>query len=409
MKQILPVIGHSKPNKSHQWLIFIIISAHFTHLFTYLGIVVHPSLSPLIFIVATIGVMTALVSTNPKSLNYIFRVPLYRWLLFYVVISLIWMILPNSHAAPKDMRIIILSAAFLFAVSSIIYFDDSSFTITRTALLVVTIISASNNILEFFNPTLFVPEGAESKIIGRSAGLYINANQAGVGILLGMIFSYALVPQKLKLLFLLLCLIGIISTFSRTSIAAWFMIVFIMIFTRSINKKTAVSIGISLFISATILLPILVSFLDINLESGANNLINRLDFFSSNKYEVDASQQERINIAKGAFRYFEDNPLLGGGLALTRYWEFQVSAHNMYLVLMAERGIIGFFIYPLFILSAVWKAKGEARKIALAFGAYVTVIGFTSHNILDSYHTLIAFSLMAGLSYRSRYQHNEAK
>ncbi len=406
MNQITPHLDNRQPNKLHQWLIFINISAHFSFLFTYLGIVVTPALAPLAFIAITIGIITALVLSNQKSFNYIFRAPIYGWIVFYVVISLIWMILPNSHAGPRDMRIIILSSAYLFSVASLMYFDDSDFTTTRKAILFITVVSISNNILEFFNPGFFISQGSDIKILGRSAGLYINANIAGEAIILGMIFSYHLVNKNLKLIFLFICLLGIIPTFSRASIASWFIVVIIMIATKSINKKTAISLGISLFLTIAILLPILTSFIDLNLEGAAKNLLGRLDFFSSNRYVADHSQTERLEIAKGALRYFEENPIFGGGLALTRYWEYRVSAHNMFLVLMAERGIIGFFIYPLLILSSIWGAKGEARSIAMAFGTYSLIIGFTTHNILDGYHTLIAFALMAGLSYRSRILEN---
>ncbi|PNX52071.1 MAG: hypothetical protein BV458_10695 [Thermoplasmata archaeon M9B2D] len=335
-------------------------------------------------------------------MNFI-KLPIYKWMLFYFAVVLVWLTLPNSNAIEEDVRAILLSFIFLFTMTALMYFDDEKMTMSRRAVLLVTVLAVFNNIYEFFNPLAFYELDSGYNILGRSAGFYINSNKAGEAIILGLIFSYSLVPNKLKAIFLIATFAGVLVTFSRAGISSWFIVVAILSLEKVIDKKNIFVVAAFFGAGLFVVIPVLIGYIESDLDTVASNLLNRLDFFASTQHSLDYSELERIAVAVSAFNTFADHPFLGGGIFLTYHWGFDVSTHNIYLKLMAEYGIIGFFIYPLLLLSSVWHIRGkEERKIANAFVVYLLVIGFTTHNILDAYHLLIAFGLMANLSYKNR-------
>jgi len=382
--------------------IFITVFAFYSYIFSYLVVTGHPSFAPLNFIILTVVMTALIVLLSHRSLNFL-MLPIYRWMLFYFTIVLVWLTLPNSNAIDEDIRAILLSFIFLFTMTALMYFDDEKMTVSRRAVLLVTLLAIFNNIYEFFNPLAFYDLDSGYNILGRSAGFYINSNKAGEAIILGLIFSYSLVPNRFKAIFLIATFAGVLVTFSRAGISSWFIVFTILSLEKVIDKKNIFVIAAFFGAGFLVVIPFLIGYIESDLDTVASNLLNRLDFFASAQHTLDYSELERIAVAVSAFNTFADHPLLGGGIFLTYHWGFDVSTHNIYLKLMAEYGIIGFFIYPLLLLSSVWHIRGkEERKIANAFVVYLLVIGFTTHNILDAYHLLIAFGLMANLSYKNR-------
>lgn len=389
------MITTPKRNKFHEVVIFIFIAVNFSYILTY-------AFHNMEFLILNTVVTFTLVLVYQRSFSYIIQLPLSRWLLFYTVVHLIWILLPHSYATPADVGGRFISTMYLFTLASLLYFDDENLSTARKAILLVTLISISNHIYELFVPDAFYSLDSIKKIVGRSSGFYGNSTGAGEAIILGMILSYGLVPSPLKVPFLLFALLGVIPTFSRAAIASWFIVVFILVLTQAIKKKEAITIGSIIFLLVAVALPIFITFLDVFLGEEAANVLGRLDFFSSKHSVSDASAQSRVTIAKSGFEAFANNPLLGGGFALTYHWAHEISTHNMYLFHMAEFGIIGLFLYPLLLISLLPKATGEAKKTGLAFVTFLFIIGFTSHNVLDGFHTLLAIAVMASWAYKSR-------
>jgi len=382
--------------------VFITVFVFYSYILSYLVVTGHPSFAPLNFIILSMVMTAVLILLCHRSMNFI-KLPIYKWMLFYFAVVLVWLTLPNSNAIEEDVRAILLSFIFLFTMTALMYFDDEKMTMSRRAVLLVTVLAVFNNIYEFFNPLAFYELDSGYNILGRSAGFYINSNKAGEAIILGLIFSYSLVPNKLKAIFLIATFAGVLVTFSRAGISSWFIVVAILSLEKVIDKKNIFVVAAFFGAGLFVVIPVLIGYIESDLDTVASNLLNRLDFFASTQHSLDYSELERIAVAVSAFNTFADHPFLGGGIFLTYHWGFDVSTHNIYLKLMAEYGIIGFFIYPLLLLSSVWHIRGkEERKIANAFVVYLLVIGFTTHNILDAYHLLIAFGLMANLSYKNR-------
>lgn len=385
----------SKKNKLHNLIIFIFIAVNFSYILSY-------AYNNMAFLILLYATSITLVLLHQQSFKYITTLPLIRWIVFFLTINLIWIILPHSMASEKSVGDLFITLMYLFSLTLLLYFDDNRLTTARTAILFITIISIFNHIIELFIPELFYSLDSITKIIGRSSGFYGNSTGAGEAIILGMILSYGLVPQKFKAFFLLFALLGVIPTFSRAAIAFWFIVVFVLVMTKAIRKKEALMLGSIILLLTAIALPILITFLDTSLGEEAENILTRLDFFSSKQTISDGSAQYRLTVAKAAFQHFSDSPFFGAGFSFTSHWEYEISTHNLYLEQMAEFGLIGIFIYPFLITSIIWQASGEAKKTGIAFATFLVLIGFTSHNILDGFHTLLAIAVMASWAYKSK-------
>ena len=359
----------------------------------------HPILNPKNFFLLLI-VTAAFFVFQTRKTGFL-AMPLMKWILVYCVLFLFWYLLPDNYLTVDELRKKIF-ALFFFMAMIVLMHNDTNLNYSHKAILLVTLLAIGNNIYEFFNPYAFYSQFSALKIIGRSAGFYINANIAGEAIVLGMLFSLPILPRKYRYPFALLALAGIMVTFSRAGMTGWLIVTLLYVKSDILDRKMSV-----LFFSAGLILlvmfgPFLLEYLTQEFGRGAHNLINRLDFFTGQEHGLDHSQSERSMVAAAAFNLFADHPFFGAGLGVTNHWQFRVGAHNMYLTFAAQFGIIGMLLYPMLIYSIVYRAKNSARHMSLPFAIYMLLIGMTTHNIMDAYHLLIAMALMANIVYQSR-------
>lgn len=144
-----------------------------------------------------------------------------------------------------------------------------------------------------------------------------------------------------------------------------------------------------------------------------NHIINRMNI---HLFQADASSSTRMLIWQGAWKIIENNWLTGVGLgnfslALAHYLpvkSFQIfHAHNTYLHLLAETGILGFISAAIFYATTVRKAyhvyaKSANQQVAnLGLAILVAMLGLLVHGLVDA--TLFApqltvfFWILAGL------------
>lgn len=355
----------------------------------------------LLFGLATIIICLPEILASKKKLTFL-SIPLFKWLIFYAVITIIWYI-------PTE-RSVILQQVFGDEVSGILFICMTLFVLAghekaqiaaRYAILAAVILTVTCNVLEFFNPFLFVHQYSIYSNPGRSAGLFLNANQSGAALAAGLVMTIGLVSRKLRLPYAALVFLGIALTFSRAAIIGFVLVVIAFTITRVLTKKDLLICAIGLI--TLILTASAISFYIHNYKPDFNdsNLIGRIDWFSNIKTEDDSISQRRF-VAEMAWDQFTENPITGNGLGSTFRWSEIVSTHNMYLTYMSDFGITGIFVYPLFILTAVWKARKETLRIAIPFAILMTWQGFFSHNVAQENYYQIAFVLMASMTFLSR-------
>jgi O-antigen ligase len=207
----------------------------------------------------------------------------------------------------------------------------------------------------------------------------------------------------LRVPFILLVGVGIFTTFSRSAILQWVVIVVSFMLMRRVRLRDFVlPVSVSLLLVAVLLLPRLDQFLTTLDSSGVinKNVVERLDWFTDPTGVSDDSSWERTYLVKQAWDKTAEHPFLGSGTGTSR--EVAVGAHNQYLMFMQDHGLLGAAILPLLILAVTWGARGEVRNLAIFFGGIVILEGFISHDILNQPDLLMLFALMAVMSSTSR-------
>lgn len=90
----------------------------------------------------------------------------------------------------------------------------------------------------------------------------------------------------------------------------------------------------------------------------------------------DMSTKDRILFAEVAYNVFKNHPLLGVGLDNYRYYNYmQYYAHNNYLELVADLGIIGFILYYWFIFkNFIVCLKNYKNKNFVFCGIFILIV-----------------------------------
>lgn len=356
-----------------------------------------------------------LVFTRFAILKYI-PSELIIWCAGYLAISLFSFLVAVSFYAEypfvdeafPEVRIRILSEAFLIIMYLIFAKDPKIQNLTRVAICLAVLLAVFNNIREVSDPLAF--QGLNAS--GRAAGYYLNPNRTGSALILGMIFGIGILPKQLRMLFALLIIFGIFLTFSRAAILGWFMVMAIFIQAGVISRKQLLSWVVGIVTIISVVSPIL-SNIDINemqrtglINVGMENITGRLEWFQNPIANRDDSGDSRLEVVMTAWNMFVEHPLLGNGIASTQNLNnWGISTHNMYLLFVTEHGILGIFILPLLVYVVTRKSRGETKHIGLAFSSFILLCGLFSHNIVEERYILISFSLMAAMNVTSRLEH----
>lgn len=351
----------------------------------------------LFLLTAIIALYFVFKNSDPSFIH----IKLNWWIVFYVCVILLWYILPHNEYSIEELRRKILSIASILIFMIFIYYDDENTSTVRQALLFTTLLATFNNIFEFMNPFAFFPIDSMIGVLGRSAGFYINPTISGGAIVLGTILSITYIKRSYRIWYMLFSSVGVFLTFSRSAIVGFMLVYLYMTIKRKLDFKYMVFIPIVLFVVFTLSLPFLTTYIEKNHSGGANNIINRIMWFTNPVEHADKSTSEREKVATKAFKMFTEHPFVGSGLGSTVHWNERVSTHNIYLTHIAEIGLLGLLIYPLLLYSIILQARDETKITAGAFASFTLFIGFFSHNLLDELYMLFAFALMANLSYKS--------
>jgi O-antigen ligase len=335
--------------------------------------------------------------------------PLLAWMIFYLLISLLsLMTVSGDEISFTDFRAKALSV--LFIVLMYVLYQQKSLAHVKYTILFVVLMSVINNMFELLSPRMF-----SELNVGRPAGFYIDPNQTGCALMLGMLLGITVIKKPYRWILILVAGIGIMATFSRGAIIGWLLCTIILIFGRVLSDQRR-----KILVPAVLLVIFLVSINPLKTLSeffkgdttGANwDIVNRLEEFQNPSASED-SAMARQGVAAGAMMLFSNHPFWGNGLASTRKWMVaDVSTHNMYLYFMADNGILGILFLPGAILAVVYRNKGENGTILVCFAVFVSLWGLFSHEVLAERYTLSSFALLAAMNTNQQWymkfaQHN---
>ncbi|MBN1564070.1 MAG: O-antigen ligase family protein [Anaerolineae bacterium] len=246
--------------------------------------------------------------------------------------------------------------------------------------------------------------GADDLQAFRASGTAGGSNAAARYLTVGFVFLYYMytkAPNFLVRLILLLAIgvvvLGLASTASRTGFLLLLVAVALFILTSSKGSQSSrFGLGILLLITASAFL-----FLP-------DTWIEHLSTISSSIEDNTDTVKLRSELWRSALNMWADNPVAGVGIgqfkvelesyAVIELKEqyYALGAHNMYLQILAETGMVGLFFFVSILLSALLalfrasrSANREMRELATIWLIVFIVLlsgGITKH---DHYEKLI--------------------
>ncbi len=320
------------------------------------------------------------------------------WCLGYLLIGVIsYLIFSPSESSYRALIDRSFSSIFLLVTTSLLM-DQQVQRWVRVALAIAVLIGVLNNCYQIIKPDSFA-----GLVEGRAAGLYMDPNDCAYALVIGMILTMSLFPQRFRIPWILIVGLGVALTFSRGGVLSWLLVAMMMVLTRIIAYNQA---GLWILVIGILLLDItlLGSGNDFTDGFADANLFERIDGIIHGETLDDPSAVERKGIMGKAWEMFLEHPVFGQGIGSTSNFSitgFSVSTHNMYLLHAAEYGLVGLPILPLAICAFTDKAFGETRKIANVFIFFILFASLFSHTVLDQRSYLIAFALMGVMSITS--------
>lgn len=345
----------------------------------------HNPLKPSYIYITTYGATLILVTAFTRWLPRP-EAGLINLMVFFGVMHIAW--LPFVGDQPTVTRtlelrlnVVVMTICFQIILSIV---DDYRVILTSIRLVMIgtTLINAA---------VILAPDTFQVKMgvyEGRAAGLYWDPNQCATFICLMLPLATFGKSKQARLFYYSTSLPGVMFTFSRSGMITWVVAVLLDVILQpgdkklnriSIQTNIAVAVLITGLFSAimTIAWTDIVSYLMPSMNSDTLARVYGTD---------QGSSSERLLVFKLGLESFSSNPILGGGYAATRAWDYRVSVHNMFLLMLAEFGIIGGIWY----FSFLRQVLRFPVRFGLMIGSILIVQSFFTHSYFDlPYYMLV--------------------
>ena len=341
--------------------------------------------------------------------------PLLWWFVIYALTGMAWLLLSQDYPVQALTQWKLRMWALFFFATIALLSVTSRRTLVAAVIVAMALLACALNWFDVLRPNILVPPGAEGFNPGRGAGLFVNANGAAAFICMATIAALPFVPMRFRAALLIVCAVGVAPTFSRFGIIFMALLVAAAVFMKLLDRRQV----FILLAAVPLLLTTAELYYEFIVKSRNENILGRLAWFESMGRIGDYSTREREWVAEQAWRQFLDNPVIGNGLGGTIARGQRVGTHNMYLMLMAEQGIIGLALY----LSLIWLLFRRGRRIvrravdatdrdvgrAMVLSAlYVALYGAASHNVLEEPHGMFLLAFVAAAGFHAMRRAREA-
>ena len=283
---------------------------------------------------------------------------LYRVLyILFVVLSLVWAKSISSviSVLPSIFQIVIITLIMCGYVDNENKIDTIADYFVMASIMLIISILAFTSLSEWryiisYSSNAYVSAASAAGRLGSSVGMHPNElGQSLVICILCVVYKYIFSDNKKYILLCVILFFIMLFVKSRASLIEAVIGVFLMlVFSKKYPVKQFIygTIGIllvGLLLYSFIHLEVLYKLVGYRLEG-------MLNIFGNNT--ADASTTTRIEFVRIGWEIFEKNPVLGVGMnnfsnvAYNNYSTFaKVYAHNNYIEILSDLGIIGFFLY----------------------------------------------------------------
>ena len=342
-------------------------------------------------------IIAALILQNIPSIALLNYGPVVGTLLSYTTILLLlvyYILTPNRTKV--NVWLITLALTY-FVISSFQYVGEAKFFITDSLKYFIVIICGYELIKRVkINEIYFIillgtiTIALEAMFFpskwGRYAGFYINPNVAGFICIYGYSLTYGLKKESLKLLGQFIFTLMGLLTFSRTFIVIW---VCLNLISLKISIKNIRILGLGFLIISSLF------FID-ELVGLNNPRFDQLKKFVNNE-QVSSKEINQDHRSDTWALFYDDifkNPIFGNGYGTFTGKRGRIGAHNSYLVVVGEAGIIPLFImlslfgYMMYWGLVLFKYAPNIIMHTIALSLFL----LANHNFFNFYY--IAFATM---------------
>lgn len=319
-------------------------------------------------------------------LRHGFRLPqprlarLIYWSVAFAASSALSFVLVSGAGADTMQALIyVVEGVSILVVFALLLTDPRLAKHAAYAVFLVTTLAVCVNYIEFFHLSPW-----EFSIVGgRAAGLYMNPNITGHILVFGMIISATVLPKQLRFLFCVFVLSGTVLTFSRAAMMLWCLAVVLLTWFKAFMLPRALSFSVAggVIVVAGVLLVSgrMLGLLDAVGLGGYLDENTTARMSGSFIGQGDFSTKGRMMVAEKGLQMFFESPLIGKGIGAGLSKTDGLEAHNMYIQIAAEQGLIGLLIL-LSLIWVIWRGRSDACKIfALVFAGFCVF----SHKMLD--------------------------
>jgi hypothetical protein len=376
--------------------------------------VVLGGIPPLFYYALPALVLTPIFFVRPEAMLRVCRERLFWWFLFYVASGAVWLLLSQSFMEDASQQWRLRVLAFFFFFSTAVIATESRRAVVYVVIITALCLATIFNWWDALRPHLFVPVGIEGGTAGRGAGLFINSNAAAAFVLASSIVVLPFVPMHLRGVLLLLMFVGIAPTFSRSGLLCAALMVVLAIALKLVNRTQVAALFMAIAVLAAGTAIYYDTLLSSSDDSNLHRIVQRLSWFQD--MQSDDSIDDRIYPALRAWEMFVDAPVLGNGVGVTSRPSLGDGTHNMYLLLMAEQGVTGLFLYVSLILLLAergWRLCQEGTtqeasdvgKAMMLYAAFIASWGFFSHNVLEEPHGIFLIGFLSATAFSAAAMH----
>lgn len=257
-------------------------------------------------------------------------------------------------------------------------------------------------ILEFFNifHIMKLVDGYVYYYGNRIGVTWINPNSYGMALVFCLVCNLTLNINIKRLIKRAIIILGIIISMSRSAVV----VTVIILIASFIYKKRKYRINTKNILKVLIFLLLFLVLLDqlIKVDCIRYYIMNSriMRIFRFKDENSDDISNGRIAAALNALNIIKENWLMGIGIKnIPDYTDITQSAHNIYLNIWAESGIIPFifyvsYIYSLFMIVKKRCLEDNYQLLAINLFIFIFVYGLFSHTLLTNPITGISTALI---------------
>lgn len=302
---------------------------------------------------------------------------------FFLIFSFSSLIYAKDKTlAIKNLNSLIYAYFLFVALIILIKYSTVNYKRIQYGLIVAGLVNCIFSFLQVLTGAWFMPgtpdRSTSTEGMTRANGLYDDPNYLGLFLVCLWPFLF---QQEIRYRYLLLLIFvsTIFLTFSRATAIIFFIQVLIFVYLNTRNKLFFLLKSSAVIISLS---GILLVFNPLGL---ADRFLSVGSVIQGDESSYDNSTAERLDVFFAGIKMFFDYPFFGVGYGnfqrfSSSYMDFfprEVLAHNTYITILAELGILGFLLFVFYLYSignVISKSKDSV--LIVSFIGYLMSIYF---------------------------------